>query len=192
MTVDQIWAAAMEMEMVRDKLYSEHRTWLADGLPVRSPGWGRYSTSGFVFVATATVFLSKRDTRGWVPFLSCTLVSCCKYLKCKSLIVSDSLRPQGLQHARLPCPSPTPGACSDSCPLSRWCHPTISSSVIPYCTLVNSSKHWVDQKVHLGFQYKWMFWPAQYIHSFIPQVFTEYQLHTTCYSGVGDTAVNSI
>ena len=45
------------------------------------------------------------------------------------LIVSDSLRPYGLQHARLPCPSPTPGACSNSCPLSRWRHPTISSSV---------------------------------------------------------------
>ena len=42
-------------------------------------------------------------------------------------VVSDSLRPHGLQHTRLPCPSPTPGACSNSCPLSQWCHPTISS-----------------------------------------------------------------
>ena len=47
-------------------------------------------------------------------------------------VVSDSLRPHGLQHTRLPCPSPTPGACSNSCPLSRWCHPTISSSVVPF------------------------------------------------------------
>ena len=46
-------------------------------------------------------------------------------------VVSDSLRPHGLQHARLPCPSPTPGVYSNSCPLSRWCHPTISSSVSP-------------------------------------------------------------
>ena len=46
-------------------------------------------------------------------------------------VVSNSLRPHGRQHARSPCPSPTPGAYSDSCPLSRWCHPTISSSVIP-------------------------------------------------------------
>ena len=44
-------------------------------------------------------------------------------------VVSDSLRPQGLQHARLPCPSPTPRACSNSCPSSWWCHPTTSSSV---------------------------------------------------------------
>ena len=45
-------------------------------------------------------------------------------------VVSDSLRPHGLQHARLPCPSPIPGACSNSHPSSRSCHPTISSSVI--------------------------------------------------------------
>ena len=43
-------------------------------------------------------------------------------------VMSDSLGPHGLQHARLPCPSPSPGACSNSCPLSWWCHPTISSS----------------------------------------------------------------
>ena len=47
-------------------------------------------------------------------------------------VVSDSLRPYGLQHTRLPCPSPTPRACSNSCPSSRWCHPTISSSVVPF------------------------------------------------------------
>ena len=48
-------------------------------------------------------------------------------------VVSDSLRPHGLQHARPPCPSPTPGVYSNSCPLSWWCHPTISSSsVIPF------------------------------------------------------------
>ena len=46
-------------------------------------------------------------------------------------VVSDSLRPSGRQHTRLPCPSPTPGVCSDSCPSSWWCHTTISSSVIP-------------------------------------------------------------
>ena len=42
-------------------------------------------------------------------------------------VLSDSLQPHGLQHARPPCPSPTPEACSNSCPLSQWCHPTISS-----------------------------------------------------------------
>ena len=48
------------------------------------------------------------------------------------LVVSDSLRPHGLQHASPPCPSPTPGVFSNSCPLSRWCYPTISSSVVPF------------------------------------------------------------
>ena len=46
-------------------------------------------------------------------------------------VMSDSLQPHGLQHTRLPCPSPTPGACSNSCSSSWWCHPTMSSSVIP-------------------------------------------------------------
>ena len=47
-------------------------------------------------------------------------------------VVSDSLRPHGLQHTRPPCPSPTPRVYSNSCPLSRWCHPTMSSSVVPF------------------------------------------------------------
>ena len=47
-------------------------------------------------------------------------------------VISDSLRPNGQQHTRLPCPSPTPGACSSSCPSSLWCHPTLSSSVVPF------------------------------------------------------------
>ena len=53
-------------------------------------------------------------------------------------VVSDSLRHHGLQHTRLPCPSPTPRACSNSCPLSRWCHSTISSSVIPFSSCLQS------------------------------------------------------
>ena len=47
-------------------------------------------------------------------------------------VMSNSLQPQGLQHARPHCPSPTPGAYPNSCPSSRWCHPTISSSVVPF------------------------------------------------------------
>ena len=52
--------------------------------------------------------------------------------------MSDSLWPRGLQHARLPCPSPTPGVCSNSCPSSQWCHPTISSSVISFSSCPQS------------------------------------------------------
>ena len=51
---------------------------------------------------------------------------------------SVQFRPHGLQHTRPPCPSPTPGAYSNSCPLSRWCHLTISSSVIPFTSCLQS------------------------------------------------------
>ena len=53
-------------------------------------------------------------------------------------VVSDSLQPHGLQHTRLPCPSSSPGICSNSCPLSWWCYPTISSSVIPFSSCLQS------------------------------------------------------
>ena len=71
---------------------------------------------------------------GWVQVLSESKVLSllCFWRYCHSVwfsrsVMSDSLRSHGLQHARLPCPSPTPRACSNSCPSSRWCHPTISS-----------------------------------------------------------------
>ena len=53
-------------------------------------------------------------------------------------VMADSLRPHELQHTRPPCPSPTPGACQNSCPLSWWCHPTISSSVILFSSCLQS------------------------------------------------------
>ena len=53
-------------------------------------------------------------------------------------VVSNSLQPHGLQHTRLPCPSPTPGVYSNSCPLSQWCHPAISSSVVPFSSHLQS------------------------------------------------------
>ena len=73
-------------------------------------------------------------------------INICKYLHniCKpwcctpsvqSSVVSDSLQPHEPQHARPPCPSPTPGVHPNPCPLSQWCHPTISSSVIPFSRL---------------------------------------------------------
>ena len=54
------------------------------------------------------------------------------------LVMSDSLLPHGFQHARLPCPSLTPKTCSNSCPLSQWCHPTTSSSVVPFSSCLQS------------------------------------------------------
>ena len=86
-------------------------------------------------------------------------------------VVSNSLPPHGLQHTRLPYPSPTPGVCSDSCPMSQWCHPTISFSVDPFSSCPQAfppsgSFQWVNssqqvakilehQLQHQSFQ--WMF-----------------------------------
>ena len=68
-----------------------------------------------------------------------SLIIICHHTKLFSLsAVSDSLRPHGLQHTRLPCPSQSPGVCSNSCPLSQWCHPTISSSVVPNFSCLQS------------------------------------------------------
>ena len=54
----------------------------------------------------------------------------------------DSLWPHGLQHASLPCPSPSPGARSNTCSLGQWCHPTILSSVIPFSSCIQSCPAW--------------------------------------------------
>ena len=56
-------------------------------------------------------------------------------------VLSYTLWPHGLQHAKLPCPSPPPGACSNSCPFSQWCQPTIWSSVIPFSSAFKLSQH---------------------------------------------------
>ena len=65
----------------------------------------------------------------------CVLISSIPFSRS---VVSDSLWPHESQHARPPCPSPTPGVCSNSCPLSWWCPPTISSSVIPFSSCFQS------------------------------------------------------
>ena len=66
---------------------------------------------------------------------SCSLVGCVQF---SHSVMCDSLRPHELQHARPPCPSPTSGVHPNPCPLSRWCHPTISSSVVPFSSCLQS------------------------------------------------------
>ena len=62
----------------------------------------------------------------------------CVLVQFSHSVMSNSLRPHGLQHARPPCPSPAPRACWNSCPLSQWSHPTISSSVVPFSSCLQS------------------------------------------------------
>ena len=82
-------------------------------------------------------------------------------------VVSNSLWPHGLQHTRLPCSSPSPRACSNSCPLSWWCHPTISSSVIPFSSCLSQhrglfqwvgSSHQVAKIMELQLQHQYFQW----------------------------------
>ena len=76
------------------------------------------------------------------------------------LSLSDSLWPHGLQHSRPPCPSPTPRACSNSCPSCLWCHPTISSSVIPFSSCPQSfpaSRSFNESVLHIRWPKYWSF-----------------------------------
>ena len=79
------------------------------------------------------------------------------YLLFSCSVVADSLWPHGLQHSRLPCPSPSPRVCLNSCPLSWWCHPTRSSSVVPFFSCLNLVQHqglfhWVSSSL--------IWWPS--------------------------------
>ena len=70
--------------------------------------------------------------------LFCVFTWLCTRVQSSRSVVSDSLLPCGLQHSRPPCPPPTPGACLNSCPSSRWCHPTISSSAVLFSSCLQS------------------------------------------------------
>ena len=88
----------------------------------------------------------KKLKKNWIPMLYILLHSMCyfslgrviQFSQFSHSVVSNSLQPHGLQHTRTPCPSPTPGVYSNSCPWSQWCHPTISSSVIPFSSCLQS------------------------------------------------------
>ena len=118
----------------------------------RSKRWGSTASNYLTFPEILTIinikewynFGGKRSIKmiaSWENVLPFTFNA--KELKTSSVqfsrsVVSNSLRPHESQHARPPCPSPTPGVHSDSCPSSRWCHPAISSSVIPFSSCPQS------------------------------------------------------
>ena len=95
----------------------------------RTEDKGRYPL--MLVVSSKSIVITQNDlsvSRRWWSWFSCS-------------VTSNSLWPHGLQHARIPCPSLFPGVCSNSCPLSWWCHPTISSSVIPFSFLLTLLQH---------------------------------------------------
>ena len=85
---------------------------------------------------TGSRILNHWTTREVLDFIYYVLFQSIPSVQFSCSIVSDSFRPHGLQHTRPPCPSPTPRVYSNSCPLSRWCHPTIS--VIPFFSHLQS------------------------------------------------------
>ena len=73
-------------------------------------------------------------------------------------VMSSSLHPHGLQHARLPCPSPSPGVCPSLCPLSQCCYPTISSSVVPFSSILPSIRVFSNELApHISWPKYWSF-----------------------------------
>ena len=96
-------------------------------------------------------------------------VCVCVLLLFNHSVMSDSLWPHGLQHARPSCPSSTPRVYSNSCPLSQWWHPTISSSVVPFSSCLQSFP------ASGSFPISWLFsWGGQSIGSFSISPFNEY------------------
>ena len=96
-------------------------------------------------IDTKSIKLFKCGTFSFFPYLPpCFLSNLVKFLSPKwsvqfsRSVVSDSLQPHELQHPRPPCPSLTPGVHPNPCPLSQWCHPTISSSVVPFSSCPQS------------------------------------------------------
>ena len=81
-----------------------------------------------LFLSSKILFLGRKRIQAW-------WVASVQF---SHSVMSDSLQPHGLQHNRPPCPSPTPGVYPGSCPLSRWCHPTISSSGVPFSSCLQS------------------------------------------------------
>ena len=77
----------------------------------------------------------------FVKYVKSTNISIILSVQFSFSVVSDSLLPHEPQHARPPCPSPTPGVYPNTCPSSRWCHPAISSSVVPSPPALNLSQH---------------------------------------------------
>ena len=89
-----------------------------------------------IFFLLPAVYNGKEGKKQYL--ISCLFWGSLSSVQFSRSVVSDSLQPHELQHARPPCPSPTPRVHPNSCPSSRWCHPAISSSVVPFSSCCQS------------------------------------------------------
>ena len=101
--------------------------------------WKNLCRIGIISLLNAWLIFTNEATWAWSFFLGWFLTTDLLLVSC--LVMSNSSWPHGLQHARPPCPSPSPGVCSNSCPLSQWCYPTISSSAVAFSSCQNLSQH---------------------------------------------------
>ena len=95
----------------------------------------------FFFFFKANALKGLLQDRTWISITGTLSIICplgFSSVQFSRSVMSDSLQPRGLQHARLPYPSSSPRACSNSCPSSQWCHPIISSSVVPFSSCLQS------------------------------------------------------
>ena len=132
---------------------------LASYLDVTPWRWRRffYSPTKTGTAADHEIFVTYLN--GWINKDRIIKVCCIWF---SLLVLSDSLWPHGQQHAWLPCPLPSPRVCSSSCPLSRWCHPTIASSASPSSSAFNLS----SIKVFFNESSLCISWPKYWSFSF--------------------------
>ena len=100
-----------------------------------------YISNDFYMCLGAVEILCFFYSRAFLVYLGMTLLLTFGSVQFSHSVMSDSLRPHELQHARSPCPSPTPRVHSNPCPSRQWCHPAISSSVVPFSSCPNPSQH---------------------------------------------------
>ena len=103
----------------------------------RSPGEGKGHPLQYSDLENSMDCIIHGVTKSWTRLTTFTFCLFSSVQSSRS-VVSDSLRPHERQHARPPCPSPTPGVYSNWCSLSRWCHPAISSFVVPFSSCLQS------------------------------------------------------
>ena len=140
----QVWVFWLHLRSTRTNLNSDLDSWGCPAKPTQTldslPLWcsmpgTRLQVSAASSWAGSLAIPKVAASSGLNPMLYSRSLLFIYFIYCCCCSVTKScqtLWPHGLQHARLPCPSPTPGACSNSCPSIQWCHPAISSSVTPF------------------------------------------------------------